>query len=53
MPHELHHTFVSLMSDHGVPVEKFSVLVGHKTTRVTETVYRHQIRPEIRDDPNT
>ncbi|GLZ13286.1 site-specific integrase [Actinomadura sp. NBRC 104425] len=49
VPRELRHTFVSLMSDHGVPVEKISVLVGHKTTRVTETVYRHQIRPEIRD----
>lgn len=49
VPRELRHTFVSLMSDHGVPVEKISVLVGHKTTKITETVYRHQIRPEIRD----
>lgn len=48
-PRELRHTFVSLMSDHGVPVEKISVLVGHKNTNITETVYRHQIRPEIRD----
>ncbi|GAA4065916.1 site-specific integrase [Actinomadura miaoliensis] len=48
-PRELRHTFVSLMSDHGVPVEKISVLVGHKNTKITETIYRHQIRPEIRD----
>ncbi|MBW8482266.1 site-specific integrase [Actinomadura parmotrematis] len=48
-PRELRHTFVSLLSDHGVPIEKISDLVGHKNTKITETVYRHQLRPEIRD----
>jgi integrase len=48
-PRELRHTFVSLMSDHGVPTQKISDLVGHRDTRTTETVYRHQLRPEIRD----
>ncbi|MEU6038324.1 site-specific integrase [Actinomadura sp. NPDC047616] len=48
-PRELRHTFVSIMSDHGVPIEKISLLVGHKDTKITETVYRHQLRPEIRD----
>jgi integrase len=48
-PRELRHTFVSIMSDHGVPIEKISDLVGHKNTKITETVYRHQLRPEIRD----
>ncbi|WP_067829674.1 site-specific integrase [Actinomadura kijaniata] len=48
-PRELRHTFVSIMSDQGVPIEKISVLVGHRDTKTTETVYRHQLRPEIRE----
>ncbi|TDD69397.1 site-specific integrase [Actinomadura darangshiensis] len=48
-PRELRHTFVSIMSDHDVPIEKISILVGHSNTKITETVYRHQLRPEIRD----
>ena len=47
-PRELRHSFVSLLSDAGVPVEDISRLVGHSGTSVTETVYRHQIRPVIR-----
>jgi integrase len=39
------HGFVSLLSDSGVPLEEISRLVGHKTTLVTETVYRKQLRP--------
>ncbi|MGI5168196.1 site-specific integrase [Spirillospora sp. CA-253888] len=48
-PRELRHTFVSIMSDQGVPIEKISDLVGHKDTTTTRTVYRHQLRPEIRE----
>jgi hypothetical protein len=44
---ELRHSFVSLLSDAGVPVEMISQLVGHRGTSVTEVVYRHQIRPVI------
>jgi integrase len=44
-PRELRHSFVSLLSDGGVPVEEISRLVGHKSTVVTELVYRKQIRP--------
>lgn len=44
-PRELRHSFVSLLSDDGVPIEEISRLVGHKTTLVTETVYRKQLRP--------
>jgi len=44
-PRELRHTFVSLMSDSGVPVEEIARLAGHATTRTTEIVYRHQLRP--------
>jgi integrase len=48
-PRELRHSFVSLMSDAGVPIERISRLVGHSGTTVTETVYRKQIRPAITD----
>ena len=48
-PLELRHSFVSLLSNAGVPVEEISRLVGHSGTSVTELVYRHQIRP---DDPD-
>ncbi len=44
-PRELRHSFVSLLSDHGITVEEISRLVGHKSTVVTELVYRKQIRP--------
>lgn len=47
-PRELRHTFVSLMSDTGMPVEEIARLVGHSSTSVTETVYRHELRPVIR-----
>ncbi len=46
-PRELRHSFVSLMSDAGVPIEKIARLVGHTGTTTTETVYRKQIRPVI------
>lgn len=46
-PRELRHSFVSLMSDAGVPIEKIARLVGHTGTATTETVYRKQIRPVV------
>lgn len=49
IPRELRHSFVSLLSDSGLPVENIARLVGHQNTTVTETVYRHQLRPVIAD----
>jgi site-specific recombinase XerD len=46
-PRELRHSFVSIMSDNGVPIETIADLVGHASTAVTEEVYRHQLRPVI------
>jgi integrase len=46
-PRELRHSFVSLLSDSGVPLEEISRLVGHRSTAVTELVYRKQIRPVL------
>jgi hypothetical protein len=46
-PREMRHSFVSLLSDDGMPIEHIARLVGHTSTAVTETVYRQQIRPVI------
>jgi len=46
-PRELRHSFVSIMSDNGVPIETIADLAGHASTSVTETVYRHQLKPVI------
>ncbi len=47
-PRELRHSFVSLLSDDGVPVERIARLIGHTSgSTVTETVYRKQLRPVI------
>jgi integrase len=46
-PRELRHSFVSLLSDARVPIESISRLVGHRSTTVTETIYRKQLRPVI------
>ena len=48
-PRELRHSFVSLLSDGGVPLEQISRLVGHSGTTVTELVDRKQIRPVLDD----
>jgi integrase len=48
-PRELRHSFVSLLSDSGLPIEQISRLVGHSGTSVTELVYRKQIRPVLDD----
>jgi site-specific recombinase XerD len=47
VPRELRHTFVSLLSAHGVPVEAIALLAGHNQTATTELVYRHQLVPAL------
>jgi integrase len=46
-PRELRHSFVSLMSSTGVPVEEIARLAGHSSTRTTEVVYRRELRPVL------
>ena len=46
---ELRHSFVSVLSDAGVPLEEITRLVGHSGTTVTELVYRHQLKAVIPD----
>ncbi|WP_156045408.1 tyrosine-type recombinase/integrase [Herbidospora cretacea] len=43
----MRHTFVSPLSSSGVPVENISRLVGHSNTKVTELVYRKQLRHRL------
>jgi integrase len=46
-PRDIRHTFVSLMSADGVPIEEIARLAGHNRTATTELVYRHELRPVI------
>jgi integrase len=46
-PRELRHSFVSLMSTSGVPIEEIARLAGHASTRTTEVVYRRELRPVL------
>jgi site-specific recombinase XerD len=49
-PRELRHSFVSLLSDGGVPIEEIARLIGHTGgSKVTESVYRKQLRPVIEE----
>jgi integrase len=47
VPREMRHTFVSLLSANGVPVESIALLAGHDRSSTTESVYRHEIRPAL------
>ena len=38
---------MSILSAHDVRLEDISDLVGHSSTSVTETVYRHEIGPAL------
>lgn len=46
-PRELRHSFVSLLSDSGMSIEEIADLCGHSGTSITESVYRHQLRPVL------
>jgi hypothetical protein len=41
---------VPILGAHDVRLEDISDLVGHSSTSVTETVYRHEIRPALTDN---
>ena len=46
-PREQRHSFVSVLSNAGVDIEKIADAVGHINSTVTKAVYRHQIADEI------
>ena len=47
VPREMRHTFVSVLSANGIPVESIALLAGHERSATTESVYRHEIRPAL------
>lgn len=47
VPYELRHSATSLMSDAGVPIEQIADVLGHTTTQMVQTVYRHPVRKVI------
>jgi integrase len=46
-PHELRHSAASLLSAAGVPLEEVADVLGHTSTRVTSSVYRHRTTPVV------
>jgi len=46
-PYELRHTAASLLSDAGVPIEVLADLLGHTSTQMLESVYRHRVRKVV------
>jgi integrase len=46
-PREQRHSFVSVLSDAGVDIEKIADAVGHVNSTITKAVYRHQIADEV------
>ncbi|MGW0281614.1 site-specific integrase [Streptomyces sp. NPDC003236] len=46
-PRELRYSFVLLLSDHGIPLERIAQFVGHTSQSTAEAVYRKQVRSVI------
>ena len=46
-PNELRHSFASLMSLCGAPMEEVADAMGHVDTRMTSKVYRHNLKPIV------
>ncbi|GAA0399954.1 hypothetical protein GCM10009530_59690 [Microbispora corallina] len=44
------HSYVSLPSAGGVPIENISRLVGHSNAKVTEAIYHKQLRPALLEE---
>jgi integrase/recombinase XerD len=43
-PHMFRHTFATSLLSRGIPIEDVSVLLGHKSVRITESYYSHWIK---------
>jgi len=46
-PNELRHSFASLMSLSGAPMEEVADAMGHVDTRMTSQVYRHNLKAVV------
>ncbi len=48
-PHDLRHTYGSLLMSQGVPLKTISQLMGHASIEVTADVYLHSLDVQVRD----
>ena len=48
-PHLARHTFVSILSDAGVDIDRIANAAGHINSNVTKTVYRHVLADKLSD----
>lgn len=48
-PHDLRHTYGSLLMSQGVPLKTISELLGHASIEVTADVYLHSLEVQVRD----
>ena len=46
-PNELRHSFASLMSLSGAPMEEVADAMGHVDTRMTSQIYRHILKTVV------
>ena len=52
-PHDLRHTYGSLLMSQGVPLKTISELMGHASIEVTADVYLHSLDVQVRDTANS
>jgi integrase len=48
-PHDLRHTYGSLLMGQGVPLKTISELMGHASIEVTADIYLHSLDVQVRD----
>jgi len=48
-PHDLRHTYGSLLMSQGVPLKTISDLMGHASIEVTADIYLHSLDVQVRD----
>ena len=47
--HSLRHSYATTLIASGIPIAKVAAILGHSSSRVTETVYAHLIGSDLRD----
>ena len=48
-PHDLRHTYGSLLMSQGVPLKTISELLGHASIEITADIYLHSLDVQVRD----
>lgn len=52
-PHDLRHTYGSLLMSEGVSLKTISDLMGHASIEVTANIYLHSLDVQVRDTPRS